>query len=212
MRAGRADGVLLDLAAARDAEGARRRRHSRLHVEHGRHLSLQSDALLDTPRGARHAAPAPGRLRPLPAAPGDGRGRGTRAAEHGLPAHAPGGRDDPGCDRARRWPGPPGLGTPSTLYLTTTGRRTGRPREIEIWFTQRGGRYYLVAELRERAQWVQNLRVAPRVAVRVGRRSFAALSRVVDAKTEPELARAVRKMSEKKYGWGNGLVVELDPA
>jgi len=54
--------------------------------------------------------------------------------------------------------------------------------------------------------------VAPRVAVRVGRRSFAALARVVDAKTEPELARAVRKMSEKKYGWGNGLVVELDPA
>ncbi|PYN86796.1 MAG: hypothetical protein DMD87_17465 [Candidatus Rokuibacteriota bacterium] len=107
---------------------------------------------------------------------------------------------------------PAGSRNTQYLYLTTTGRRTGRPREIEIWFTQRGGRYYLVAELRERAQWVQNLRVAPRVAVRVGRRSFAALARVVDAKTEPELARAVRKMSEKKYGWGNGLVVELDPA
>src|SRR5438445_328723 len=36
------------------------------------------------------------------------------------------------------------------LYLTTTGRRTGRPREIEIWFTQRRGRYYLIAEHRER--------------------------------------------------------------
>ncbi len=107
---------------------------------------------------------------------------------------------------------PAGSRNTQYLYLTTTGRRTGRPREIEIWFTQRGGRYYLVAELRERAQWVQNLWVAPRVAVRVGRRSFAALARVVDAKTEPELARAVRKMSEKKYGWGNGLVVELDPA
>ena len=98
------------------------------------------------------------------------------------------------------------------LYLTTTGRRTGRPREIEIWFTQRAGRYYLVAEHRERAQWVQNLRAAPRVAVRVGRRSFAAHARVVDAKAEPELARAVKTLSEKKYGWGNGLVVELDPA
>src|SRR5262249_1420937 len=98
------------------------------------------------------------------------------------------------------------------LYLTTTGRRTGRPREIEIWFTQRAGRYYLVAEHRERAQWVQNLMVAPCVAVRVGRRSFAAQARVGDAKAEPELARAVRKLSEKKYGWGNGLVVELDPA
>jgi hypothetical protein len=35
---------------------------------------------------------------------------------------------------------------------------------------------------------------------------------VVDAKFEPELTLAVRKLSEKKYGWGNGLVVELDPA
>ena len=98
------------------------------------------------------------------------------------------------------------------LYLTTTGRRTGEPREIEIWFTHRGGRYYLVAEHRERAHWVQNLKVVPRVAVRVGRRTFAALARVVDAKTEPELARSVKKLSEKKYGWGHGLVVELDPA
>jgi deazaflavin-dependent oxidoreductase (nitroreductase family) len=107
---------------------------------------------------------------------------------------------------------PAGSRTAKYLYLTTTGRRTGRPREIEIWFTQRGGRYYLVAEHRERAQWVKNLRAAPRVAVRVGRRSFAAHARVVDAKAEPELARAARQLSEKKYGWGNGLVVELDPA
>lgn len=107
---------------------------------------------------------------------------------------------------------PAGSRTTKYLYLTTMGRRTGRPREIEIWFTQRDGRYYLVAEHRERAQWVQNLRATPRVAVRVGRRAFAARARVVDAKTESELARAVRKLSEKKYGWGNGLVVELDPA
>jgi deazaflavin-dependent oxidoreductase (nitroreductase family) len=98
------------------------------------------------------------------------------------------------------------------LYLTTTGRRTGQPREIEIWFTQHGGRYYLVAEHRERAHWVRNLRAMPHVAVRVGRRAFAARARVVDAKTEPELARAVKKLSEKKYRWGEGLVVELDPA
>ena len=107
---------------------------------------------------------------------------------------------------------PAGSRTAKYLYLTTTGRRTGRPREIEIWFTQRGGRYYLVAEHRERAQWVKNLMAEPRVAVRVGRRAFAAQARVVDAKAEPELARTVRTLSEKKYGWGNGLVVEIDPA
>jgi deazaflavin-dependent oxidoreductase (nitroreductase family) len=97
------------------------------------------------------------------------------------------------------------------LYLTTTGRRSGQLREIEIWFTERDGRYYLIAEHRERAQWVRNLRVTPGVRVRVGRRAFAAQARVVDAKAEPELARAVRTLSEAKYGWGSGLVVELDP-
>jgi deazaflavin-dependent oxidoreductase (nitroreductase family) len=98
------------------------------------------------------------------------------------------------------------------LYLTTTGRRTGRPREIEIWFTRRESRLYLVAERRERAQWVRNLRARPGVTVRLGRRTFAATARVVAARAEPALARAVKTLSEKKYGWGDGLVVELTPS
>src|SRR5438132_109684 len=49
-------------------------------------------------------------------------------------------------------------------------------------------------------------------AVRVGRGAFPALARVVDARAEPELARAAKRLSEKKYGWGDGLLVELDPA
>jgi hypothetical protein len=58
---------------------------------------------------------------------------------------------------------------------------------------------------------VRNLRARPRVTVRVGRRTFPAAARVVDARAEPALARAVRARSEKKYGWGDGLVVELTP-
>jgi deazaflavin-dependent oxidoreductase (nitroreductase family) len=98
------------------------------------------------------------------------------------------------------------------LYLTTTGRRTGRPRQIEIWFTRRESRLYLVVEHRERAQWVRNLRALPRVTVRLGRRTFPATARVVDGRAEPALARAVKTRSEKKYGWGDGLVVELTPS
>jgi len=98
------------------------------------------------------------------------------------------------------------------LYLTTTGRATGRPREIEIWFTRHGDRYYLIAEHGEEAQWVRNLRADPRVHVRLGDVRFDALGRVVAAATEPELARIVQALSEAKYGWGDGLVVELTPA
>ena len=104
------------------------------------------------------------------------------------------------------------MAEPTYLYLTTRGRRTGQPREIEIWFTRYEGRYYLVAEHREKAHWVQNLRANSHVQVRVGETHFPAKARVVDARKEPALAREIRARSEKKYGWGDGLVVELDPA
>ncbi len=100
---------------------------------------------------------------------------------------------------------------PEFLYLTTTGRKSGQPRRIEIWFTERQGRYYLVAEHREKTQWVQNVRVAPQVHVEAGDRKVDATARVVDALVEPDLHRAIQKQSEKKYGWGDGLVVELTP-
>ena len=98
------------------------------------------------------------------------------------------------------------------LYLTTTGRVTGRPREIEIWFTERGGRYYLIAEHRERANWVRNIQARPQVNVRLGDHQFDAAARIVREDREPELAAAVRALSDAKYGWSDGLVVEVTPA
>jgi deazaflavin-dependent oxidoreductase (nitroreductase family) len=100
---------------------------------------------------------------------------------------------------------------PKYLYLTTIGRRSGRPRRIEIWFTRHASAYYLVAEHGRRSQWVQNLAADPAVRARVGAWSFRALARVVDHAAERELVRAVRRLSEAKYGWGDGLVVKLRP-
>ena len=101
---------------------------------------------------------------------------------------------------------------PKYLYLTTTGRVSGRPRRIEIWFTRHEGRYYLVAEHGLKAHWVQNLLAQPAVRARVGGRSFRARARVVDARSERALVAAIRCRSEDKYGWGAGLVVEVAPA
>jgi deazaflavin-dependent oxidoreductase (nitroreductase family) len=98
------------------------------------------------------------------------------------------------------------------LYLTTQGRRSGQAREIEIWFTERGGCYYVIAEHGGSAHWVQNLRAQPSVTVRVAERTFPAHARVVDDATESDLLGAIRTLSQAKYGWGDGLVVELDPA
>jgi deazaflavin-dependent oxidoreductase (nitroreductase family) len=98
------------------------------------------------------------------------------------------------------------------LYLTTTGRVSGKPREIEIWYTERDGRFYLIAEHREQANWVRNIQARPQVNVRVGDRRFDALARIVRENSERELAGAVRALSDAKYGWSDGLVVELTPA
>jgi deazaflavin-dependent oxidoreductase (nitroreductase family) len=97
------------------------------------------------------------------------------------------------------------------LYLTTTGRKTGQPREIEIWFTRHAGRYYVISEHLGEAHWVQNLEADPRVRVRVGELAFDARARVVNA-GEADLSSTIEELSEKKYGWGDGLVVELTPA
>ena len=97
------------------------------------------------------------------------------------------------------------------LYLTTTGRRTGLPREIEIWFTERDSRFYLIAEHGEAANWVRNLRANPRVRVRVADIQFTGTARLVDDEREPELAKAVKALSDEKYGWSSGLIAEISP-
>jgi deazaflavin-dependent oxidoreductase (nitroreductase family) len=97
------------------------------------------------------------------------------------------------------------------LYLTTTGRRSGDPREIEIWFTHHHGRYYLIAEHRWETHWVQNLLAEPRVRARVGPLEFPARARVVDGDADAATHDMARELSERKYGWGDGLVVELTP-
>ena|SRR5438045_840942 len=96
------------------------------------------------------------------------------------------------------------------LYLTTTGRKTGLSREIEIWFTRREGRYYLIAEHREKANWVQNIIHQPRISFRISNQIFNGTGRIVDETIERELLNSVHTLSEQKYGWSDGLVVELN--
>ena len=59
-------------------------------------------------------------------------------------------------------------------YLTTTGRRSGKPHEIEIWFAAVGDTIYLMngtsSDLEKAGQsdWVKNLQANPSVRVRIG--------------------------------------------
>jgi deazaflavin-dependent oxidoreductase (nitroreductase family) len=76
------------------------------------------------------------------------------------------------------------------LYLTTIGRRTGRPHRIEIWFAAHDGRLYLLAGGRERADWVRNLQANRRVTVELGDETRVGAAHVLEAGTaEDQLAR-----------------------
>jgi deazaflavin-dependent oxidoreductase (nitroreductase family) len=97
------------------------------------------------------------------------------------------------------------------LYLTTTGRRTGQPREIEIWFVESGGRFYILAEQFHKAQWVKNIEHNRRVRVRIEDRNFEATARVLDEKRDSSLWKLVQALEREKYGWGDGLPVEITP-
>jgi hypothetical protein len=49
------------------------------------------------------------------------------------------------------------------------------------------------------------------VQVRAAGQTFAARARVVDAVAEEALASEVQARSQEKYGWSDGLIVELEP-
>jgi deazaflavin-dependent oxidoreductase (nitroreductase family) len=81
-------------------------------------------------------------------------------------------------------------------YLTTTGRMTGSPHRIEIWFGLHDGTLYLLSGGGERSDWVRNLMVAPDVVVELGDRRHAARARLV---TDPEEDGLARRLLVEKY-------------
>lgn len=101
--------------------------------------------------------------------------------------------------------------TEQYLYLTTTGRKTGLPREIEIWFVEDDNKFYILAEHREQTHWVKNIRANPRVRVRIGARTFDATARVLDANADRATFVRAQQLERDKYGWDAGLPVEIAP-
>ena len=75
-------------------------------------------------------------------------------------------------------------------YLTTTGRKTGHPHEIEIWFSLEDQTLYMLAG-NPGSDWVENLRQEPTVSVRVAGQTRLGKARVVEDAEEDERARSL---------------------
>lgn len=103
-------------------------------------------------------------------------------------------------------------------YLTTSGRVTGSPHRIEIWFALVDQTVFLMAGDRDRSDWVRNLMITPDVELELGGRKRVTRARVVeDGTDEDALARRamLEKYAERDGGdlstWGRtALVVAVD--
>ena len=87
------------------------------------------------------------------------------------------------------------LSTEEYCYLTTIGRVSGRPHEIEIWFGAHNNTLYLLAG-DEKSDWVKNLLKDPSVTVRIAKQTFRGTCRVVK---DPEEERRARYLVAEKY-------------
>ncbi|MEO8458058.1 MAG: nitroreductase family deazaflavin-dependent oxidoreductase [Chloroflexota bacterium] len=102
-------------------------------------------------------------------------------------------------------------------YLTTTGRRSGRPHEIEIWFGLADGTLYMLSGGGEKSDWVANLVANRNVSLRIGERTFETIARVVSDPNERKLAaRLLLEKYEPTYtgdltAWGDtALPIAID--
>jgi deazaflavin-dependent oxidoreductase (nitroreductase family) len=75
-------------------------------------------------------------------------------------------------------------------YFTTTGRVTGNPHEIEIWFGLNDTTLYLMSG-DGKSDWVKNSLKDPAVTVRIAKHVFAGTARIVKDEQEEMLARTL---------------------
>jgi deazaflavin-dependent oxidoreductase (nitroreductase family) len=88
-------------------------------------------------------------------------------------------------------------------YLTTIGRTSGRPHEIEIWFGLRDRTLYLLSGGGDSADWVKNIKRHAGVKVRIKSQTAALNARLVRPNTKEDAA--ARELLDGKYmGWREG--------
>jgi deazaflavin-dependent oxidoreductase (nitroreductase family) len=112
----------------------------------------------------------------------------------------------------------PMLADEAYCYLTTTGRVSGNPHEIEIWFGFKDNTLYLLSGNMDKSDWVKNLRKNPAVTVRIADQTFNATARLVTDENEEMMARNMLadKYNERKANGSLGnwartaLVVGID--
>ena len=90
--------------------------------------------------------------------------------------------------------------------IVTTGRRTGRHHEIEIWFGVLDGTMYLISGNGPGADWYRNLLARPEVVVKLAGEERVGSARDV---TDPGERRRCGELMGRKYVWDGDASIGL---
>jgi deazaflavin-dependent oxidoreductase (nitroreductase family) len=77
-----------------------------------------------------------------------------------------------------------------TIDLTTTGRRSGQPRRVEIWMLDVDGRFFITGTPGRR-DWLANLTADPHVVVHLKRHAHLDVEGRATAVTDSDTRRRV---------------------
>lgn len=90
--------------------------------------------------------------------------------------------------------------------ITTIGRRSGNPHELEIWFGVIGEVMYLISGNGPTADWYRNALANPEVSVRLVGELHQGLARPV---VDVDERRAVGDLMGAKYSWDGDASIGL---
>jgi deazaflavin-dependent oxidoreductase (nitroreductase family) len=86
-----------------------------------------------------------------------------------------------------------------TIDITTSGRRSGQPRRIEIWMMDVDGRFF-VTGTPGRRDWLANLRADPRLTVHLKRLAHQDLAATtIEVTDEPTRRRVFDHLVSRWY-------------
>lgn len=90
--------------------------------------------------------------------------------------------------------------------IVTTGRVSGDPHEIEIWFGVMDGAMYLISGNGPGADWYRNMLAHPEVTVKSAGEEHVGRARDV---TDPDERRRCGDLMGAKYMWGGDASIGL---
>jgi deazaflavin-dependent oxidoreductase (nitroreductase family) len=102
-----------------------------------------------------------------------------------------------------------------SIWLTTFGRRTKKPRLVQIWFAFVNSHFYVFSRMGLKSQWAKNVMKNGGVIVNVSGRAFTGMAYLLE---DEDMKKEIFKYYRGKYRfypqilfpWGGRMLFEIE--